>query len=568
MMTSGESMRGQGNRLVQQTVRKNCMSILLAAASFGMTYMSDAAASGAASVAPVGRVASRARCGANDRIESGVQGQITLTERFSLGKFREFNCNLELTGQTVDHGATKGFVITDKCAYFSKWYAPELPTTADTGGVVVVDVADSSSPKLVKTLKTPAMFDANDSLAGHLGRNLLVAQRNDSRLEMGKTFEIYDVTDCTNPVLKFSGIIPGFILHDAEFTRDGSIIWASSGPDKIDAITALDITDVTQPKVLARWTTPTKQTISRFHGLSVSDDGNTLYATIGRHFSQEKKSYPSQGMGMFNVSEVNARKPDAKITMIGAPLFWTDVGHNQYVVPVTIKGRKYVWETDIDGAIPTYDSKASGREYTGALASRAYVGPEVTPEQACSTGQPPWGYVSLIDIEDPQSPKRVAAVRLEVSEPKNCLAVAHDPVYSSQGYAAANCDVDNHQDARMMVCAYGEAGVRVFDIRNIHQPREIAYYKPPAVGSEPRLGSQYRVDLEPPQASLRRRYHTGDSVASAFFAKGGKEIWFTSYDNGFQVVRFSDELIAREKELFNRDNTCGGKLRGRYGCTQ
>jgi hypothetical protein len=559
-------MRNQVDVFAREPRRNNRLGILCLAASVCVTAVSLAATPGVGGVTPIGPVATKAKCGPKDRVESGVQGQITLAERHAAGKFQPYNCNLTLIGQATDHGSTMGFAITDKCAYFAKWYEPMLPATPNTGGVVVVDVADSSNPKVVKTLKTPAMYDANESPAVHLGRNLLIAQRSDQSLQAGKTVDIYDVSDCANPALKFSGIIPGFVLHYADITRDGKTLWASPGPDEGDTISALDITDPARPKLIGQWQTPDAKTLSRFHGVSVSDDGNTLYSTIGRHFSKEKKSYPSEGMGVFDVSEVQTRKDDAKITMIGGPLFWTDVGHNQYVFPMTINGRKYAWQNDIDGAVPTYETRSTGRQFRGALASRAYEGPEVTAEEACRSGKPAWGYVSIIDVEDSRNPKRMSSVRLALTEPKNCMAVAYDPTYSWQGYAAANCDVDNYQDAKMMACGYGEAGVRVFDIRNVEQPREIAYYKPAATGSAPREGSQYRIDHEPLAAAQRRKYHTGDAVAYVYFAKGGKEIWFNSYDNGFQVVRFSDELMNRERDLFARDITCKGKLRGRHGC--
>jgi len=560
-------MRNRRRLLACEPLQKNSLALLLFVATLGMTALAFAAATATVgTITPIGPVASKAKCGAGDRVEAGIQGQITLAERFAPGKAAAFNCNLTLIGQATDYGSTMGFTITDKCAYFAKWYEPQLPATPKTGGVVVVDVADSAHPKVVKTLKTPAMYDANESPAVHLGRGLLIAQRSDQSLEAGKTVDIYDVSNCTNPVLKFSGIIPGFVLHYADITRDGRTLWASPGPDEGDTISALDISDPTQPKLLAQWKSPDSKALSRFHGVSISDDGNTLYSTIGRHFWKEKNVYPSEGMGVFDVSEVNARKPGSKITMLGGPLFWTDVGHNQYVFPMTINGRNYAWQNDIDGAIPVYDVRSTGRQFTGALASRGYDGPQISAEEACRSGRPAWGYVSIIDVEDPRTPKRVSSVRLALTEPKHCLAVAFDPTYSWQGYAAANCDVDNYQDAKMIACGYGEAGVRVFDIRNVNQPREIAYYKPPATGSVPREGSQYRIDYEPSSAAQRRRNHTGDAVAYVFFAKGGKEIWFNSYDNGFQVVRFSDELMAREQALFARDITCKGKLRGRHGC--
>jgi hypothetical protein len=153
-----------------------------------------------------------------------------------------------------------------------------------------------------------------------------------------------------------------------------------------------------------------------------------------------------------------------------------------------------------------------------------------------------------------------------VTEPKNCLATAYDPVFG-HGYSPLDCDVDNYQDAKMMACGFGEGGIRVFDVRDIEHPHEIAYYKPPAVGAQPRPGSPYQTFLNVPGIdSLSSKYHTADAVDYARFVDDAREIWFTSYDNGFQVLKFSDEFVAREKSLFTPKKTCYGGLRPPHGC--
>jgi hypothetical protein len=87
----------------------------------------------------------------------------------------------------------------------------------------------------------------------------------------------------------------------------------------------------------------------------------------------------------------------------------------------------------------------------------------------------------------------------------------------------------------------------------VTHPREIAYYKPPAVGTATRAGN--------PNASVKAASYaqgggkpgrTADQVLRPTFHGAGDnlEIWFNSGDNGFQIVRFTDEFKAREKDLF------------------
>jgi hypothetical protein len=516
-----------------------------------------------------GPVAAKARCGPNDRPEGGLQGQTTLAERFASGPPRAYNCNLELVGQYTGEGAGVGFAITKRCAYVPQWLVPmPLVSVLKNPGLIVFDVSDPAKPKVAKYLRTPAMLHPNESPMIHLGRNLLIAQHFDEQDVYGKTTEVYDISDCLNPVLKFSGIIPGFIFHTGDFNREGTILWGSTGPvirDKFpdvgDRITALDVSNPSQPKIVAQWRTDDPR-LFRFHGLSVSDDGNTAYFTIGRHsysmVDGKVTPAPYQGIGILDVSEVQARKPNPQIRSI-SELFWgdNDVVHNQYIRPVTIKGRKYVFDNRIDGVISS-DAKV----HTGFT----YSHPRVSPEEACRTGKPAWGYVTIIDIDDPKRPVRVSSLKLEVHEPKNCLATAYDPVFG-HGYSPLNCEPDNWQDARKMVCGFAEGGVRVFDVRDVKRPREIAYYKPPAVGSEPRAASPYQTFREVSGMTARaNKFHSADGAIYPAFAKGGREVWFTSFDNGFQVLRFSDALVTREKELFAEIPTCFGGLRPPHGC--
>jgi len=103
----------------------------------------------------------------------------------------------------------------------------------------------------------------------------------------------------------------------------------------------------------------------------------------------------------------------------------------------------------------------------------------------------------------------------------------------------------------MLACAFQNGGLRVFDIRDLSRPKEIAYFKPPAV----------RKAFLPGSGSLTQAVdRTSDKISGfARFKKvpangrRGREmqIWFVSDGNGFQVVRFSDAFTAAHKDLFD-----------------
>src|SRR4051794_20254556 len=72
----------------------------------------------ARAAAPYTGILPRANCGANDRIETGLQGQTTVAERQSGASKTPYNCNLELVGQFTGEGANYQMAWYDNCAYY------------------------------------------------------------------------------------------------------------------------------------------------------------------------------------------------------------------------------------------------------------------------------------------------------------------------------------------------------------------------------------------------------------------------------------------------------------------
>jgi len=81
--------------------------------------------------------------------------------------------------------------------------------------------------------------------------------------------------------------------------------------------------------------------------------------------------------------------------------------------------------------------------------------------------------------------------------------------------------------------------MRVFDISDPANPKEIAYYKPPARRMEYRPASNINF-----LGGGRLTFdHTADwTSANSRFVWHGNELhlWMTSQDNGFQVLRFTN----------------------------
>jgi hypothetical protein len=232
---------------------------------------------------------------------------------------------------------------------------------------------------------------------------------------------------------------------------------------------------------------------------------------------------------VLDISDVQARRPNAQIRLLGT-YFWSETRLiPQFALPITIQGRPAVMFNDIGGAL------------AGVGAS--------DPAAACRTGDPGWGHMRFIDVQDPRNPVLISKFMLEVHDPANCTNIMYDPA-SGFGYAPTRCDVDNWQDPKLMACGFTEAGLRVFDVRDPSRPREVAYYTPPAAWAQPRLASFYPTFLTTGPQTGAAKVHTADQVVFPYFKHKGQEIWFNSFDGGFHVVRFTSALLEREAALF------------------
>ena len=118
-------------------------------------------------------------------------------------------------------------------------------------------------------------------------------------------------------------------------------------------------------------------------------------------------------------------------------------------------------------------------------------------------------------------------------------------------YNAERCHADRADNPTMLACGFQNGGLRVFDIRDLNRPKEIAYFKPPAVRKAflPGSGSWAQaVDRTYDKISGFARFN---KVTASGTRGREMQIWFVSDGNGFQVVRFSDAFTAAHKDLFD-----------------
>jgi len=478
----------------------------------------------------------KATCGHSDHTESGLQGETTQKERSSGDSKRAYNCNLELVGEYRGDGAYSqdGPAYADNCAYYA---TDNTNAQQQHLGVTVVDVSDPRNPRPTAYLNdTAAARTPHETLVVNHKRHLLaVAQFN------GPDFAVYDVSDCRHPVLKADMQVVGSQGHMGNFTPDGKTYYIGQAFRGVGGfVYIIDLSDPSNPKQLPPWQ---YQGDGRPHGLEFNPEGFIPGVAEGTRFyagqpglfgePSNNSSFGPDGLVIEDVSDYQNRVANPQIRII-SKLFWSDQGQAEPMVPVKINGHRYLISSDESG----------GAGGVGGWSA------------ACSRGASPFGYPQLIDIGDETNPKIVARLRLQVHLPANCSALLAetppDAPASAIVYNEERCVPNRLNDATMMACGLQNSGLRVFDIHDPLHVREIAYWKPGAVGTEVRPASGSWVqgaDATVDKISGWARWVVVDK-GNGKGADLDAQLWTVSDGNGFQVLRFSQDFVAKNKDLF------------------
>jgi hypothetical protein len=338
---------------------------------------------------------------------------------------------------------------------------------------------------------------------------------------------VYDISNCAKPVLKAAVNLPSPVRgHAGHFAPDGMTYYGSQIGSSIYPI---DLTNPGEPKLLDVWQGgPDGSGLT--HDMGISDNGARLYSAQVSYGIQgpsaaqsQRRQSPGNGLVILDVSDYQSRKANAQPRILGQ-LLWNDGAIAQEVDPFMSKGRPFLLFTD------EYGSGGMGG-----------------PKAACAQNLPPHGFARIIDVSDERNPKLAAQLKLEVDDPANCATVLTDSQGGGFGYSSHYCTLDNPAEARYAACSYFEAGVRVFDIQDPYRPKEIAYYKPPAVQG-PIPGSNHAT--RPPD---KRTVDWASSNLRWLRRGNDTYLWFTSQDNGFQIVRFTNKLASIGSTMVGSD---------------
>jgi hypothetical protein len=94
-----------------------------------------------------------------------------------------------------------------------------------------------------------------------------------------------------------------------------------------------------------------------------------------------------------------------------------------------------------------------------------------------------------------------------------------------QGYQGHYCSLPSRVDPYIVACSFIMSGLRVFDIRDLEHPREIAYFNDP---------------LMPGEHSVYPSKAGAFAMSAPAYDEETRDIWYTDGHTGFYVVRLMD----------------------------
>lgn len=474
-------------------------------------------------------------CQAGDRIETGVDGQLTSAERTSGASIKPYNCNLTIVGEYRGQGAGHQLMWYGHCAYITtegyeagqKGVPPLL-----NPGIQVLDVSNPSNPRYVTHLDDPAsLYDWED---GSVNPQRALLGSAESWMGDGPqpAVSFYDLSNCAHPRLLFSGQLPdpNLSAHAGNFAYDGKTYWIASFTRH--RIYAIDVTDPRHPKEILDWDFPNDQPGSAAsgqicHRISLNQftvDGHPpdtlLFCGVvgGMIHPGEYKS--GNGLVIYDISQIQNRHPNPVIKVISS-LYW--VNGTIAIEPdlAFIHGKPYLGVGDECGS--------GGCDYPKSAVD------------ACSAGLPPNGMERLIDISDLAKPKLVSQLMIGVDDPKNCAQTQNDitATMGGYGYSVHDCTFDNPRDAKLLACSGHQAGVRVFDIADPSHPKEIAYFVGPAPKDPNQIDPGSLLNtfqrVSPPINFAWSKAHS-----RFVWHKGQLYLWITSSHGGFYTLKFEN----------------------------
>ena len=415
---------------------------------------------------------SPARCGKGDKREPGIQGEVPA------GQTANYNCGVELIGQLPIVGSVQG---TGRCVYVRPRGTAGTPNDSE---IAVIDVANPRKPVVVGA-----------SLPVHNGTETFRVLVTKERAILVSGSSIYDIRDCLHPKLlgeikwpdtPLPGIARKNFPHDLRLNHTGTKVYASFG------VWDADISNLSDPnswmvvdhrceiaaQIPGPWQELHRQSIKA--GRSLCDDA-TKPAPRGSNYLVGTS--PLQASMIWpQVSHSPDLNADSTRLYVadqagGNSAIWSP---SPKVRIIDVTKSPYTIVGEVDGPGHGLDwFRVGGRDYllhsneggTKGIATQSEAGDSCKPyPRPTALG---WAFEAIIsDVTDPARAQNVSMASIAINRPEFCevrKASGRDP------WLAYHL-IDNPMDAKFAAINFGDAGLRIFDIRDPSKPTEVAYF--------------------------------------------------------------------------------------------
>jgi hypothetical protein len=421
--------------------------------------------------APAVAGTSPAACGAGGQREPGIQGEVPA------GQVPRYNCGVRIIGSLPVSGNVAG---TGQCVYIRSRGAAG---TLDESRISVVDVRNPKKPVVV-----------GDPLPVHNGSESLRLVVTPARAVMVSGSSVFDIRDCLHPRrlgeidwpdTRLPGIARKNLPHDIRINRDGDRVYASFGLWEVD-LTNLE--DARSWKVSDHrcdiaaqlpgpWQEVHRQSLKV--GRSLCDDARRP-SPMGANFTmggsplQASLLWPQFSHALdFNADDTRLYVGDQAGGNLGLWAPQTRVS----IVDLTHKPYRIIGQVDGPGHGLDWFRKG-GREYVLHSNEGGTTGIMGQPERGdpCRPYPRPtalgWAFEAFIsEVTDPASARNVSMLQLAINKPEFCAvrkASGRDP------WLAYHL-IDDPMNPHFAALNFGDAGLRIFDIRDPQHPVEVAY---------------------------------------------------------------------------------------------
>jgi hypothetical protein len=432
--------------------------------------------------------------------ETSTQGRVPARDYTDGRAARGYRCNAVEVGHQGSSGGFKTLRYTDSQGHSCAFYDSTLTLPRDVVsntlsgdglGVVVLDMTNPARPRKTANLASVGMVSPHESLLVNQRRGLLVGVMGTAATAPG-ILDVYDVrTNCRRPQL-LSQSLSGVFGHESGFSPDGRTYYVAGAAGL--SLTAVDLSNPRKPKILFQ------QSGVVYHGLRLSSDGRTMYvANIG---APGPGGITGAGLRILDVSQIQDRVAKPKVPVLST-ITWHDASIPQVAEPFTSRGHRYVFEVD---------------EFIDLFSFKALTNLQNSPV----------GAARIINVDRPRHPFVVSNIRLKVHEPdQRSGPQKNDPMASfpAQGYAAHYCGLPTRNDPKIAGCSMILSGFRLFDIRDVFHPKEVAYFNKPVT-------TITKAALIPAIG--------GYAMSQPAWDLAHNSVWFTDCNSGFYVIRLTN----------------------------